>query len=94
MRAAYEWYGQKVPDKLIPPPLHDVEEMYWEAFWSLSTDRSYAMGASGPIPWSSIKAYSEQIKWSDMDTLNRVIRALDDVYLSHESEKSKTPSAK
>lgn len=69
----------------MPPPLHDVEELYWNAFWELSTDRQVGM-SSGAIPWSSIARYSNHVNWTDMDSLSTIIRALDDLYLSHESE--------
>lgn len=82
MAAAYEAYGQEVPEGLIAPDLSDVEWYLWEAFWELSTERQIGM-REGPIPWSSIRAYLSHSTGINPDVFVAVIRAMDSVYLTH-----------
>ncbi len=83
---AFERFEQDIPESLIPPNLTDVEWFYWSAFWELSTDRQKGED-TGPIPWSSIRAYASDDR---MNVFSTIIRAMDDAYLSHQGGESKT----
>lgn len=85
----YERFGQDVPDSLVAPELHDIELSLWVAFWELSSDRQAGMTV-GAIPWSSIRAYAQDFKALELRVFERIIRTMDNAYLSHESGSSKT----
>ena len=88
--AHYKFWGQPVPNGLEAPELHDVEVIFWRAFWRLHTDRRGAMGTT-PIPWSSIKKYARDLKAVPFDVLERIIREMDDVYLSQKAKQAENP---
>lgn len=67
-----------------------------------SRDRAYgAMGGEGPIPFSSMNAYCDEMGITDPDLralVRQVVGRMDDAYLGHvgeeakrEAEKSKRP---
>lgn len=87
--AAYRKFNQDIPDSLIPPDLHDVEEYIWDAFWELSTDRQVGMGP-GPIPHTSIQRMAGEFSALGGKTFQHLIRAMDVAYLGHKSGKKKT----
>lgn len=86
----YKRFGVEVPEELTPPPLHDVEWNYWQAFVELSTERALGMGKPGSIPWSAIQNYAIRKSGTDSEILTVIIRAMDSVFLGHESGESKT----
>lgn len=59
------------------------DELYLNAFWELSTERSYG-DYLGPIPWSKIIFYGDRARLDDTMLLvfSRVIRELDEAFLS------------
>ncbi|WP_185982979.1 phage tail assembly chaperone [Aureimonas mangrovi] len=59
---------------------------FWEAFHELSTDRPIGMAGAGPIPFTSIDRYASRFGFDDaneFDRLLRMIRAMDQEYLSN-----------
>ena len=59
---------------------------YLEAFWELSTCRSYGVG-EGPIPFSAIKDYFEVFPDENFYDFLRIIRTMDDTYLAEKRAK-------
>lgn len=75
------------------PRLHLGLELYYDAFWELSTCRAAGMSL-GPIPWSAIKDYAEtfELDEAQQEDLFYLVRAMDNAYLDHRSkEKPKSP---
>lgn len=72
------------------PVLFDMEAGIYSAFWELSTDRFDGLR---PIPWSSIERYSKHVSL-DIATFSTIIRRMDDVYLTHHSEKQEKKRGK
>ena len=77
-----------MPDKLIPPELHDVEVTLWEDFFRLSSDRQSSMSV-GPIPWSAIERYHERCVTIDFESFYAIITAMDQAYIAHSQKKDK-----
>jgi hypothetical protein len=59
----------------------------WDAFWVLSADRQVGM-AVGAIPWSVIDRYAERNGIEDFETFHTLLRAMDNVYLTHANKKA------
>lgn len=69
--------------------LSDVALGYWRAWHTLSSDRPLgAMGGAGRIPWRSIRDYAEDWLF-DVDRLERMLKAMDEVYLSWLADEQK-----
>lgn len=66
--------------------LADIEFALWSAFWELSTERQMGMGA-GPIPVSKIRSHASDFG-IDVTSFVRIMRRMDDAYLSHLSRSS------
>lgn len=81
--------GLPLPPKIAnAPQLQMGLELYYDAFWELSTCRPTGWGL-GPIPWHAMHEYavafgfdSEQRDW-----LFYLIRELDQAYLRHHAPK-------
>lgn len=83
--------GEEQPEALksrVDPMFgsHDI----LRAFWECHTDRQIGM-SHGPIPSRAINEYAERCGYfeDDYTFLARMIRALDDVYLTYIAEQSK-----
>ena len=63
-------------------------ELYYDAFWDLSTCRPNGMGA-GPIPWNVIHDYGSTFTFDteQMEDLFYLVRVMDNVFLAHHSKK-------
>jgi len=63
-------------------------ELYWDAFWDLSTCRPAGMGA-GPIPWSVIRDYAVtfELDQDQEEELYHHIRVMDNAFLEHHAKK-------
>ena len=85
----YKRFNQRIPDSLIAPDLHDIEWLYWNAFWELGTDRQVGM-EKGPIPWSSIERFIAKHPGCDFGVFSSIIREMDGAYLSHQGGESRT----
>jgi len=78
-----------LPDEIKDAPeLQFGLEIYWDAFWDLSTCRpsSFSVGA---IPWSSIRDYGQTFEFdeSQMETLFYVIRLMDNEFVKFHTPK-------
>lgn len=64
------------------PDLNIGLEMYWQAFWDLTTCRQIGMGV-GPIPWTSVQEYSILLELDEeqTDDLHYHIAVMDNEYL-------------
>lgn len=76
------------------PELRMGLELYYGAFWDLSTCRPLGM-SEGPISWLSIDAYATArgLDAEQRDDLQHHIRAMDRAYLGH-LEKAREKAAK
>jgi len=61
-----------------------ASEYYLTAFWELNSDRQIGMGL-GPIPFTSIDRYAlrHSIAGDDFDFFQKMIRAMDRVFIEH-----------
>ncbi len=77
--------GNPIPLSIRSAPrLWIGSEMYWRAFWQLSTCRSIgSMGGIGPIPWWCIDRYAERLELDQESfaDFEDIINAMDLVYL-------------
>lgn len=71
------------PQLYEQPELFDTAIFYWNAFYDLSSDRSFGMGV-GPIPYSSVCRYAEAhgMGRDEFDYFHTIIRAMDTEYLA------------
>lgn len=74
-----DWY-------LEEPYLLPGESFYMEAFWELSTCRSFGNGV-GPIPWTAIVqyGYTSELESDTLEIFVAVIRAMDAEYVKWQS---------
>lgn len=77
-------FNQPVPPELIAPELHDVEYLFWNAFWDLSTEREPGFEKQGRIRWSAIQQYAK-MTGIEKRIFERIIKAMDRAYLSHQA---------
>lgn len=70
------------------PQLIPGMELYYNAFFDLSSSRNQGMGI-GRIPWTAIKDYGDcwGLSEEQMEDLFYFVRAMDNVYLEHYSKK-------
>lgn len=70
------------------PELQLGLELYWDAFWDLSTCRTSGFGA-GPIPWLAVREYALTFEFDEeqMNDLFYLVRRMDNVYLEHHKKK-------
>ena len=76
------------PEKIAnAPSLMMGWELYWNAFWDLSTCRQSGFGA-GPIPWLAIRDYAVTFGFDEdqEDDLYHFMRVLDNTFLEHHSD--------
>ncbi|WP_210482755.1 phage tail assembly chaperone [Microvirga antarctica] len=80
-----------MPAAYLDRPLLDPHlQLYWDAFWELTSDRPVGMSV-GPIPFSSIARWAQCYGMSAVDNLERlrvIVRALDGESLKHGRTKS------
>ena len=80
---------QPLPDAIANAPvLYWGLELYYCAFFDLSSERLYA---EGPIPWIAIRRYANELELNDeqTETLHHHVSRLDAVYADYQSKKSK-----
>jgi len=72
--------GKPVPSEYLRRPrLHPEYQIYWDAFWELSSDRQVGM-AIGRIPFTAIDCYARRYGFEEIDEFDRfvsVMRAMD-----------------
>ena len=74
--------GVSLPSVLTTQPRLPVSLlMYLDAFFELDSERTYAQGVVGRIPWSSIVQYAQHYGFEVEETLF-FIREMDDAYIS------------
>lgn len=69
-------------------------ELYYEAFWNLSTHRA-GMG-DGPIMWLAVEQYADRLELDEVQRgdLHHHIQALDEAFFEHrEKNRPKKPPA-
>lgn len=76
----YRKRGLPLPDGLTPPKMLPGAQDWLNAFFRLSTERSFGFTV-GPIPDSAIRAWP--VDASEADAFARCMRAMDGVYLAH-----------
>lgn len=84
-----------LPEKIAnAPTIHRGLEIYYVAFWELSTCRSSGFGA-GPIPWDAIDRYATRMEWFDerYEDLLDFVRAMDGTFLKFQKEQSDAKAA-
>lgn len=66
-------------------------ELYWDAFWDLSTCRATGFGV-GPIPWSAMRDYAVTFELDEeqQEDLYYLVRVMDNTFLDHHSEKKES----
>jgi hypothetical protein len=82
---------RQLPDRIQnAPELMMGLELYWDAFWDLSTCRVSGFGA-GPIPWLAMREYALTFGFDEeqMDDLFYFVRVMDNEYLNHYAKKEK-----
>ncbi len=95
VKDSLQW-GGPIPDPVKEQP--DLEpglEIFFEAFWSLSTTRSLGM-SSGPIPWTACQSYAEVCHFDEeqADDLWFFVSSMDAVFLKHLADKRESPKTK
>jgi len=78
-----------LPDSIQNAPALELGlELYWDAFWDLSTCRPSGFGA-GPIPWLAIRDYGLTFGFDDeqLEDLFYLVRVMDNAYLEHYKKK-------
>lgn len=81
--------GRPLPDKIAnAPELKLGLSLYMQAFFDLDSERSHSSGPS-PIPWTSIKQYSEAWDFDEEQTedLLYLVREMDKFNLKRIAEK-------
>lgn len=70
-------------------------QLFWSAWFELSTCRPPGMAGVPPIPWTAVDAYARRHRMDDDDfrTLLIVVRGLDAELAAYAEEKSKTEGA-
>jgi hypothetical protein len=82
----------ELPRRIRDAPQLDIGlELYYQAFWDLTTCRPSGYSV-GPIPWSSIKEYSElcELDPEQVEDLFVFIRIMDNAYLDWVERKAKS----
>ena len=70
----------------LPPGL----ELYYEAFWELSSTRAVGF-ALGPVPWGAVDSYATRYGFDDeqREDLVYYVRAMDNAYLKYHEPKKR-----
>lgn len=82
--------GGPLPDRIAnAPELWLGLDFFYNAFWSLCSERSSGMGA-GPIPWHAMMQYADRHKLDEdmTEDLEFLIGKMDCTYLKHMEKKS------
>ena len=88
--------GRPIPDYLLSPERLPGTQDVIDAFWELSTERAFAMGGVGPIPYSKIVDHLDRGGYESQDavTFRRCIRAMDKAFMDHVNRKDDDPKSK
>lgn len=80
-----------LPDKIQnAPSLWFGLELYYQAFWDLTTCRSTGWSVA-PIPWSAIKEYCQvyTLDAEQTEALFYLVRQMDNAYMDYRARKGK-----
>lgn len=81
-----------IPPKFANAPEVPIgTELYYNAFWDLTTCRPVSYGIVAPIPWTAIMDYAQAYDFSEeqLDDLLYTIKQMDKAYLNHKAEEAK-----
>lgn len=81
--------GIPLPDRILNAPvLFMGSELFYNAFWDLTTDRPGGMGLL-PIPWYAIQRYAEYFEFSQEQSsdLHYFVRVMDAEYVKFQTPK-------
>lgn len=83
-----DWYKDR-------PEILGLHTLFFEAFESLSTDRTVSMGEVGPIPYSSIANYAERMGFgfAMIRVFEIVLRTMDATWQKWVQDERKSASA-
>ena len=79
-----------IPEHLVAPALHDIEQELWGAFWELSTERQES---GRPLVWRSIRDYGKMLG-IELRLFQSIMRRMDDVYITHKAGKAQGAETK
>lgn len=79
-----------IPEHLVAPALHDIEQELWGAFWELSTERQEG---GRPLVWRAIRDYGKMLGINP-HLFHGIMRRMDDVYITHKAGKSQGTETK
>lgn len=83
--------GHELPERMQNAPrLMLGLELYWSAFWDLTTCRTTGWSVA-PIPWSAMREYVEvyELDEEQAESLFYLIRSMDNAYMDYRARKSK-----
>lgn len=83
-------FGQPLPDKIREAPeLLPGLELYYRAFFRLSTCRQIGMGL-GPVPWTAVQEYARvlELEPDQAEALRYHIERMDNAFLDWQSKKT------
>jgi hypothetical protein len=81
-----------LPDKIKNrPKLRPGLDLYWRAFWEMSSDREIGMGV-GPIPWRTVNDWClrNDIWGEDFERLLTILRGMDGEFMKRQGGKGKS----
>jgi hypothetical protein len=81
--------GLPLPERMQNAPrLWLGLELYWQAFWDLTTCRTSGWSVA-PIPWSAMKEYAEVLELDDeqRESMFYLVRAMDNAYMDFRARK-------
>ena len=88
--------GLPLPNRIAnAPELQLGLELYYDAFWELSTSRPSGFGV-GPIPWLAVCEYARAYDFDEEQSvwLQQLVRVMDKTYLEHHASKEDSNKGK
>ncbi len=82
--------GKPIPEHIAnPPKVRNSLELFYNAFWDLTTSRQTAESGPNPIPWHVIKLWCDEFGLDEEDryAMFRHVRAMDMAYLDFHAGK-------
>jgi len=81
----------RIPKAIAEAPEVEPDlELYWVAFWRLSSTRQVGMGL-GPISWMVVESYCDSLglHGEDREEMHAFVSALDHEYLAWHDKKAR-----
>ncbi len=82
--------GLPIPDRIRKAPNLELGlELYYGAFFDLTTCRGALHNTEGPIPWDKVRLWANEAELDDEQTedLHHCISMMDDSYLKYKAKK-------